>query len=169
MGIDVNIRVTGGAGQGVHTAGGLLCRLAVAAGHHFHATQDYMSRIRGGRNAYTVRIREIPVRAGRAQADIVLSLDPANLPRTLVSLSPTGIVVCDLPAGGAGSADPRVIAAPLKELAVSAGSPILANIVGAGIVACALGIPPETVDRVLALEFKGDFLEKNRQAARIVG
>jgi 2-oxoglutarate ferredoxin oxidoreductase subunit alpha len=167
MGTDVNIRVTGGAGQGVHTAGELLCRLAVAAGHHFHATQDYMSRIRGGRNAYTVRIREVPVRAGRSQADIVLSLDPGNLPRTLASLSPTGIVVCDLPAGGEGNADPRVIAAPLKELAVSAGSPILANIVGSGIVARALGIPPEMVDRVLALEFKGDFLVKNRDAARL--
>ena len=167
MGVDVTIRVMGGAGQGVHTAGGLLCRLAVAAGHHFHATQEYMSRIRGGRNSYAVRIREIPVRAGRPQADIVLSLDPGNLPRTLASLSPTGIVVCDLPAGAAGSADPRVIAAPLKELAVSAGSPILANIVGAGIVARALGIPPEMIDRVLTLEFKGDFLEKNRAATRL--
>ncbi len=81
MGIDINIRVAGGAGQGVHTAGGLLCRLAVASGHHFHATQDYMSRIRGGRNSYSVRIREIPVRAGRPLADIVLSLDP-GLSRT---------------------------------------------------------------------------------------
>jgi 2-oxoglutarate ferredoxin oxidoreductase subunit alpha len=167
MGVDVNIRVTGGAGQGVHTAGGLLCRIAVAAGHHFHATQDYMSRIRGGRNSYSVRIREIPVRAGRQQADIVLSLDPSLLPNILSSVAPAGIVVCDLPAGGAGSADPRVIAAPLKERAVVAGSPILANIVGAGVVARALGIPPEMVDRVLTLEFKGDFLEKNRVAARL--
>jgi 2-oxoglutarate ferredoxin oxidoreductase subunit alpha len=167
MGIDVNIRVMGGAGQGVHTAGGLLCRLAVAAGHHFHATQDYMSRIRGGRNSYSVRIREIPVRAGREQADIVLSLDPSLLPHILASVSPGGIVVCDLPAEEAGSADPRVIAAPLKELAVAAGSPILANIVGTVIVARALGIPPEAVDRVLTLEFKGDFLEKNRAAARL--
>ena len=167
MGIDVNIRVTGGAGQGVHTAGGLLCRLAVAAGHHFHATQDYMSRIRGGRNSYSVRIREIPVRAGRPQADIVLSLDPGQLPQILPSVSPAGIVVCDLPAGEAGSADRRVIAAPLRELAVAAGSPILGNMVGTGIVARALGIPAEMVDRVLALEFKGDFLEKNRKAARL--
>lgn len=167
MGIDVNIRVMGGAGQGVHTAGGLLYRLAVAAGHHFHATQDYMSRIRGGRNSYSVRIREIPVRAGREQADIVLSLDPSLLPHILASVSPGGIVVCDLPAEEAGSADPRVIAAPLKELAVAAGSPILANIVGTVIVARALGIPPEVVDRVLTLEFKGDFLEKNRAAARL--
>lgn len=128
-----------------------------------------MSRIRGGRNSYSVRIREIPVRAGRQQADIVLSLDPGHLPHILSSVAPAGIVVCDLPAGGAGSADPRVIAAPLKELAVAAGSPILANIVGSGIVARALGIPPETVDRVLTLEFKGDFLEKNRVAARLGG
>jgi len=167
MGIDVNIRVTGGAGQGVHTAGGLLYRLAVAAGHHFHATQDYMSRIRGGRNSYSVRIRESPVRAGRPQADIELSLDPGQLPRILPSVSPAGIVVCDLPAGEAGSADPRVIAAPLRELAVAAGSPILGNMAGTGIVARVLGIPAEMVDRVLALEFKGDFLEKNRKAARL--
>jgi 2-oxoglutarate ferredoxin oxidoreductase subunit alpha len=151
----------------VHTAGGLLGRLAIAAGHHFHATQDYMSRIRGGRNSYAVRIRETPVRAGRSLADVVLVLGPGHLPHILSSVSPAGIVVCDLPAGEAGSADPRVIAAPLKELAVSAGSPILANIVGAGIVAGALGIPPEMVDRVLALEFKGDILQKNRDAARL--
>src|SRR5512143_2197554 len=167
MGVDLNIRVTGGAGQGVHTAGALLCRLVVAAGHHFHATQDYMSRIRGGRNSFSVRIREIPVRAGRQQADIALSLDPGHLPHILSSLVPAGIVVCDLPAGAAESADPRVIAAPLKELAVSSGSPILANIVGAGIIARALGIAPETVDTVLSREFKGDFLEKNRVAARL--
>jgi hypothetical protein len=35
MGIDINIRIAGGAGQGVHTAGGLISRMAVAAGHHF--------------------------------------------------------------------------------------------------------------------------------------
>jgi 2-oxoglutarate ferredoxin oxidoreductase subunit alpha len=169
MGVDVDIRVTGGAGQGVHTAGGLLGRLAIAAGHHFHATQDYMSRIRGGRNSYSVRIREIPVRAGRRLADIVLSLDPGHLPHILPKVAPSGFVVCDLPPGGAGNSDPRVIAAPLKELAVAAGSPILANIVGTGIVAGALGIPPETVERVLTLEFKGDFLEKNREGARLGG
>lgn len=165
MGVDVNIRITGGAGQGVHTAGALLSRLAVAAGHHFHATQDYMSRIRGGRNSYTVRVREVPVRAGRTEAEIVLALDPGHLPYFLPSVSPGGLVVCDVPGGNA--ADQRVIAAPLKEMAVAAGSPILGNMVGSGIIAGALGIPPDTVDRVLALEFKGDFLEKNRKAARL--
>ena len=164
MGIDVNIRITGGAGQGVHTAGGLISRMAVAAGHHFHATQDYMSRIRGGRNSYSVRVMDSPVRAGRAGADILLALDPAHLPHFLPSVDPPGLVLSDLPADAPAG---RVTSAPLSRLAVSAGSPILGNMVGTGIVARALGIPLDTVDRLLALEFRDDFLEKNRQAVRL--
>jgi len=164
MNIDVNIRITGGAGQGVHTAGGLISRMVVAAGHHFHATQDYMSRIRGGRNSYTVRVMDIPVRAGRAEADILLALDPGHLPHFLPGLRPGGIAVSDPPAAGAMDG---VTAAPLKELAVSAGSPILGNMVGAGIVAHVLGISQHRIDQLLALEFRGDFLEKNVKAARL--
>jgi len=89
MGVDVTILVTGGAGQGVHTAGGLLSRIAAAAGHHFHATQDYMSRIRGGRNSYSVRVRDVSVRAGRAER---ISCSPSipDTSRTTCRRSPGG-------------------------------------------------------------------------------
>jgi Pyruvate/2-oxoacid:ferredoxin oxidoreductase gamma subunit len=40
LGIDVNIRITVRAGQGVLIAGGILSRLAVAAGPTLTATQD---------------------------------------------------------------------------------------------------------------------------------
>ena len=76
MAADLNIRITGGAGQGVHTVGAIISRMAVLWGYHFHATQDYMSRIRGGRNSYSVRIGSDPVRAGRDEADILLVLPP---------------------------------------------------------------------------------------------
>jgi 2-oxoglutarate ferredoxin oxidoreductase subunit alpha len=164
MGVDINIRVTGGAGQGVHTAGGLVSRMALAAGHHFHVTQDYMSRIRGGRNSYSVRVMDAPVRAGRAAADILLALDPSHLPHFLPDVAPSGLVLADPSPGEAPTGAP---AAPLKELAVSAGSPILGNMVGTGIVAHALGVPLDTVDRLLSLDFRGDFLEKNRKAVRL--
>src|SRR3990170_5857893 len=147
MRVDVNIRVTGGAGQGVHTAGGILSRLAVAMGHHFHATQDYMSRIRGGRNSYAVRIREIPVRAGRAATDILLALDPGHLPHFLSSASPAGFAVCDLAATGPGPADRGGVVAPPQELAGAAGRPILGDKVGNGHGAPAPRPPPATVGR----------------------
>jgi 2-oxoglutarate ferredoxin oxidoreductase subunit alpha len=164
MGVDINIRITGGAGQGVHTAGSLISRMAVAAGHHFHATQIYMSRIRGGRNSYSVRVMDLPVRAGRSGTDILLALDPGHLPHFLPAVGPGGLVISDLPPGGEREEVPSV---PLKQMAATAGSPILGNMVGAGIVAHALGIPLETVDRLLSLEFRGDFLEKNRTAVRL--
>jgi len=160
MRTELNIRITGGAGQGVHTVGAVISRMAVLWGYHFHATQDYMSRIRGGRNSYSVRIGSDPVRAGKEEADILLCLTPDHLPYFLPRLSNGGLVFADVP-----SALPPVLAAPLKQMAVSAGSPILANMVGAGIIAYALGISLEVLDPLLlAADFKGDFLEKNRKA-----
>ena len=164
MGIDINIRITGSAGQGVHTAGAFISRIAVAAGYHFHSTQDYMSRIRGGRNSFSIRMMDVPVRAGRAVADILLALDPGHLSHFLPGLRPDGLAFSDTPTVGETG---RVTAAPLKELAASAGSPILGNMAGAGIVAHALGVSPRMMDQLLALEFHGEILEKNRKAVRL--
>jgi 2-oxoglutarate ferredoxin oxidoreductase subunit alpha len=164
MGVDINIRISGGAGQGVHTVGAFVSRMAVASGYHFHSTQDYMSRIRGGRNSCSVRIMDAPVRAGREDADILLSLDPEHLPYFLPVLGRQGFALAD---PVAGDVQEKVLAAPLKELASSAGSPILGNMVGAGIVAFALGVPPDIPDRLLSVDFRGDFLEKNRNAVRL--
>lgn len=161
MAADLNIRIGGGAGQGVHTVGAIVSRMAVLWGYHFHATQDYMSRIRGGRNSYSIRIGSEPVRAGRESADILLSLNPAHLPYFLPGLASGGLALADVP-----SASPPVIASPLKEMAVSAGSPILANMAGAGIVASILGIPVDILDPLVASEFSGEFLEKNRKAIK---
>jgi 2-oxoglutarate ferredoxin oxidoreductase subunit alpha len=162
MRIDVNVRVAGGAGQGVHTVSNLIARVAVAAGYHIHVTQDYMSRIRGGRNSQTVRIGSDPVRAGRAEADILLVIHPDQRADVLPGIAPGGFVLADV-----RSATPPCFAAPLGEMAERAGSPILANVAGTGAIAHALGIPPKVADPVLADEFKGDFFEKNRTAFRM--
>ncbi len=159
---DVNIRVTGGAGQGVHTVGNLIARMALLAGYHIHVTQDYMSRIRGGRNSQTVRIGSGPVRAGREEADILLAINPDHIPHFLPGVARNGLALADVP-----SADPPLIAAPLKEMAEKAGSPILANVAGTGAIAYILGIPVETADPVIAADFKEDFFGKNRAALRL--
>jgi len=159
--IDVNVRVAGGAGQGVHTVSNLIMRMVVDAGYHFHVTQDYMSRIRGGRNSQTVRIGSDPVCAGRETADILLVVNPDLLPHFLPAVGQGGFALADV-----SSADPPLFSVPLKEMAARAGSPILANVAGTGVIAWALGIPLETADAVFQADFKGDFFEKNRQALR---
>ncbi len=162
MGADINVRVSGGAGQGVHTVGSLVSRLAAAAGHHFHVTQDYMSRIRGGRNSQAIRIATEPVRAGREDADVLLALNPAHLPDFLPNLSRSGFALADV-----ATAEQPSYSIPLKELAAEAGSPILANVVGAGAIAFALGFPAEAAESIFAADFKGDFREKNLKGFRL--
>jgi 2-oxoglutarate ferredoxin oxidoreductase subunit alpha len=136
--------------------------MVVGAGCHFHVTQDYMSRIRGGRNSQAIRIGSDPVRAAREEADILLAINPDHLPHFLPGVAKGGFAIADVP-----TAAPPLIAAPLKEMAAMAGSPILANVAGAGAIAHALGIPPETADPVFAADFKGDFFEKNRAVFRL--
>src|SRR4030067_1833430 len=97
MEIDVNVRAVGGAGQGVHTVSNLLARMAVAAGYHFHVTQDYMSQIRGGRNSQSVRIGSDPVRAGRGEADILLAINPDHLPHGFPAVAPRARGLGDTP------------------------------------------------------------------------
>jgi len=162
METDINIRVTGGAGQGVHTVSNLITRVVVGTGYHVHVTQDYMSRIRGGRNSQTVRLGSEPVRAGREQSDLLLVLNPDHLPHYLPAVGERGIVLADVPAG-----DPPLFPVPLKEMAARAGSPILANVAGTGVIARVLGIPPDAAGAVFAFDFRGDFVEKNRSAFRI--
>jgi 2-oxoglutarate ferredoxin oxidoreductase subunit alpha len=162
MRIDVNVRVAGGAGWGVHTVSNLIARMAVAAGYHIHVTQDYMSRIRGGRNSQTVRIGSDPVRAGRAEADIHLVIHQDQRADILPRVAPGGFVLADV-----RSSTPPCFAVPLTEMAERAGSPILANVAGTGAIAHALGIPVKIADPVFANEFKGGFFEKNRAAFRL--
>lgn len=162
MGAEVNVRVSGGAGQGVHTVSNLVSRVAAACGLHFHVTQDYMSRIRGGRNSQAVRIGTEPVRAGRDPADIHLFIDPAHVPDFLPRVAEGGLAIADVP-----SSSPPVLAAPLREMAVAAGSPILANVAGTGAVLQALGFPLEHAEALIASDFKGDFREKNAKALRL--
>lgn len=156
---EVNIRTTGGAGQGVHTVGTLLCRMAVGVGHHFHLTQDYMSRIRGGRNSQTVRIGAEPVRAGRESAEILLAVNPAHLPEVLPGVTPGGFAIADAP-----EPMPNLVQAPLKEFAAAAGSPILVNVAGTGMIAFAIGLPKDHADREMREMFPGELREKNRKA-----
>ena len=57
---ELGIRIGGAAGQGLQRAGLLLGKTFVRSGYHVFATQDAMSRIRGGHNFFQLQIREEP-------------------------------------------------------------------------------------------------------------
>ena len=69
----------GMAGQGLVTISGLLLKLLARAGYHLLATQDYMSRVRGGHNSIQICIDAKPVFAPQPVTNILIALDSRSM------------------------------------------------------------------------------------------
>lgn len=151
--MDVNIRVAGQAGQGVHTVGDLLVQVLAATGRHVFATQSYMSRIRGGLNWYDVRVADRELFAGRQEADLLVALTPEALVELAPRVTPGGLVLIDGPTGA--GAVPVEFTRLAKEIA---GSAVMANAVAAGAIFAVLGYELGPLETFLSERFaaKGD-------------
>lgn len=127
--MDVNIRIAGEAGQGVHTVGDLLVQVLAATGRHVFASQSYMSRIRGGLNWYDVRVSDQELFGGRERADLLVALIPEALEELAAEVTPGGMVLYD------GPASEGVISLEFGKVAKEvAGNAVMANAVAAGAV-----------------------------------
>ncbi len=155
--MDIVIRMVGAAGQGVQTVGEILARTAFRSGHMLHAEQSYHSRIRGGENAFALRISDGPLWGTREDTDLLVALDQAMLDQFLPTVREGGWVVCDeertLPDGDA------VVRIPAGRLAKEELElPIAANMILLGAAAEVIGISEERLAEVVreALGKKAD-------------
>ena len=64
---EINLMVSGEAGQGVQAAGHIMAKALARGGHHVFADQDYESRVRGGHNFFRVRVADREVEASPRQ------------------------------------------------------------------------------------------------------
>lgn len=69
MSLDFKIKIGGAAGQGMQSICHILSHVFARGGYHVFSVQDYQSRIRGGHNTSTVRIRDEYVTAMPHGAD----------------------------------------------------------------------------------------------------
>ncbi len=61
----INILIGGKAGQGLQTMGFIFAKSLVRSGFSIHVTQTYESRVRGGHNTFSIRLRAKKVLAGQ--------------------------------------------------------------------------------------------------------
>jgi len=94
MEVDINIRITGGPGKGAHRRRADLPD-GRRGGAPFPRDPGLYEPHPGGRNSYSIRVMDVPVRAGRAAADILLALDPDHLPHFLPDVELSGLVLAD--------------------------------------------------------------------------
>jgi 2-oxoglutarate ferredoxin oxidoreductase subunit alpha len=167
MNTEVNLRLAGEAGQGVETLGLILCQVLKKSGFDFFATQDYMSRIRGGNNFLQFRIASQPVAAARDRVDLLVALDRASVGLHGSAVAKNGLILHD---GEQTDADDgRKIAVPFTKIArEKGGAEIFANAAALGAVAAVLGLPRERVDAALDEAFADKGAEtagRNKAAA----
>ncbi|HEU68882.1 MAG TPA: hypothetical protein ENN53_06700 [Candidatus Acetothermia bacterium] len=157
--MDLVVRIAGAAGQGVQTLGHILARSSFRRGLYVHGDLSYHSRIRGGENAFTVRIGDAPIRATTDRADLLIALNEEMLLLYRPLLRAGGQVVADTElAGEAGLSVPAVRLAR-EEL----GLPIAAGVVLLGAAVRLLGLDPSIVADEVREAF-GERAEPNLRA-----
>lgn len=132
---ELNIEIGGAAGQGLQSAGFLLGKSFVRAGHFVFAIQDAMSRIRGGHNFFQLRVSDQPIAAMTARPDIVVALDSESVDAHESELVSGGILLYDEEASNHGAEAAQRLHMPFKKLATEIGGmAVHANTVALGAV-----------------------------------
>ncbi|MBC7097507.1 2-oxoacid:acceptor oxidoreductase subunit alpha [Candidatus Bipolaricaulota bacterium] len=161
--MELVLRIAGAAGQGVQTLGELLARALFRQGLFVHTEMSYHSRIRGGENAYTVRVSESPVMATKEKAHVLFALNGEMLSQYEPFLEPEGIVICDegLPPSA------RAVKVPAEELArKELKLPIAAGMVLLGALSRFLGLDEEILGSLVREAF-GDKADVNLRALEL--
>ena len=165
---DLNLIITGRAGQGLQVISRTLGRMLVRVGYHVFVSQDVMSRIRGGHNFARVRVSTGPVAADGDKAQVLVALDPALVERHVPDLAEDAVVVteaaADLPEGL------NAILIPLGDLAREHGEdPVMANAAAVGATLALVGLDLDGTEEMFESQFasKGkDVVKRNAAAAR---
>ncbi len=157
----LQVVIGGEAGQGLVTVGELLARSFVRSGYHILVTQNYMSRIRGGHNTFSIRVSVAPVAAPQEPIDVLVALDAdtVRLHREDVMHADGVVVIDDSAAAEAG----RWVRVPFKKLA----DPKYENVAALGVVAALLGLDKPVVSEAVVAYFGSKdtiVVEANRTA-----
>lgn len=169
----MTIRIGGEAGQGVESGGAGLAKALSRGGLFVYGLPDYMSRIRGGHNFYSIRVSEEPLYSHVDRVDLLVALNEETIDIHRNDIGAGGGVVYDegldvdersLEAGGI-----KPFPVPLKAIAEEAGNRIMANTASFGAVAGITGYDLEPIASVIRDNFsrKGEaVVEANLEVAR---
>ncbi|MGM0597338.1 MAG: 2-oxoacid:acceptor oxidoreductase subunit alpha [Myxococcota bacterium] len=91
--MELNIRLSGAAGQGIQTANDILGKLAIRSGYFCYSFNDAESRIRGGINFNHLCVSTLPVSAPRERVDILIALSSPGLESNLENMVDNGVLI----------------------------------------------------------------------------
>ncbi|MCF8032549.1 MAG: 2-oxoacid:acceptor oxidoreductase subunit alpha [Desulfarculaceae bacterium] len=159
----LNIMIGGEAGQGLVTIGQVLCKCLVKSGYHILVTQDYMSRVRGGHNTFTIRAATRELDTPTEGVDLLIALNQETLDLHTGQLNPGAVVV----AGQELSCqEGRCLSVPYKELAEGAHLNTIALGVAAGLLSLDQNLVADTLTAALGKKKDDKVVEANREGLK---
>ncbi|MDD4693029.1 MAG: 2-oxoacid:acceptor oxidoreductase subunit alpha [Firmicutes bacterium] len=165
--MDLSIIVGGSAGQGMQSLSHAVVRAGAKAGFHVFATQDYMSRVRGGHNFSSIRFAENELRTTNQDCHLIVALDKETVETHRINLHKDGLIICDPEDVKVDSE--MMFFVPLKALAQKhAGNKIMSNTVALGAIWGLLGGEIKDINDLQeqTWERKGqEIIDKNKSAA----
>ena len=156
----LNIVIGGEAGQGLVTVGQVLAKSLVKSGYHILVTQDYMSRVRGGHNTFTIRAATHELDSPSEGVDLLLALNQDTVDLHGKELTAGALLVADQ---GLSCAHAACLNVPYEELAGERH----VNTIALGVAAGLLGLERDLVADTLSVALgkkKGDqVVAENRE------
>lgn len=149
---NINIVIGGGAGQGLATVGQLMSKAVIRAGYHLLVNQDYMSRIRGGHNTFSIRMGPDPVESMTEKINILVALNEETVHLHKDDLADDAIIVASV---DIDTGDHNALKVPFKELA---DKPLFYNTVALGVLGSTVCHDISILEKLLTETFgkKGD-------------
>src|SRR4030042_502085 len=170
---DLSFMVGGAAGEGITRSGYLLAKACMRGGLSVFGTNDYQSRIRGGHNFYTVRVKEEKVYSQHDFVDLLIALNRETVELHVNELNIGGGIICDSddlasPNQKLSRDDVTLHTIPLRKIVREElkEQSIMRNTVALGGAIALLDYEFTLLEEVLKDTFKAEIAESNIKAAR---
>lgn len=158
-----NLLIGGAAGQGIDTTTAVLEKLLKRSGYNVFTMRDFMSRVRGGHNFYTIRFGTEPVLSHSSRFDGIIAFNEETVALHKDELGPEGFILCD---AGLAVDDPRAVKIGMAQMAKAIGNPRVAGSIAVGAILKLFGTGLEGAQEVLSGFIAAQHLAVNMQAVR---
>lgn len=163
MSFDFNITIAGHAGQGLQTIADILLKILAGNGYHLFASQDYMSRIRGGHNFMQIRVSDKPVYSTTVISHLLVALDQESVEAHYKHLTGPAIIIHDSDTVKVNKTGKiQDVAIPISKLARECGNPLYINSVALGVLMVALRFELKDLTNIL----RGRFAKKSGEQTK---
>jgi len=158
-----NLLIGGAAGQGIDTTAAILEKLLKRAGYSVFTMRDFMSRVRGGHNFYTIRFGTETVRSHSSRLDGIIAMNLETVDLHKDELKEDGFILCD---EKLSAKDPRAIMLNMDDRAKLLGNPRVAGSIALGAILKLFGESLDKVEGVFKEAVHAQYLEVNMKAVQ---